>query len=93
MILVKLHEHTAETNRAWVKFNNLYGDIAYFSDLSDRAADEAINSIRDTFEDLLGLEKKLISMQESCNLWAKTVSEDLIRRHRLLLTIVSLILR
>jgi hypothetical protein len=72
-ILVKVREHIAETLRAWAKFNDQGGDIAYFSDISDRKADEAIDSIRDAFRDLLGFEQKLVSMRKNCKIWARTV--------------------
>lgn len=73
-ILVKLREHIAETSRAWAKFSNAHGDIAYFHDLSDPIADEAIASMRGTFTDLLGFEQKIGSMEENCRVWAKMVS-------------------
>lgn len=72
-LLVRLREQLAETNRAWTKFIGKHGDIAYFSDLSDRMAGEAIDSLRDNFEDLVGFEQKISSMEETCRIWARTV--------------------
>lgn len=76
-ILVKLREFLAEINRAWSKFSGKHGDIAYFSDLADRLADEAISNMRDDFESLIGLEQKICSMEKSCQILAKKVSFEI----------------
>lgn len=73
-LILKLREQLSETIRAWAKFSGEHGDIAYFSDLSNCIADEATDGMRDAFKDLLDFEQKVMSMEELCKMWARTVS-------------------
>jgi hypothetical protein len=70
----KLRGYLCRAIGIWSQFSGTYGDIAYFEDLQNHIAAEALSRIRKSFDDLARLEQKLRLLEESCKESAKTVS-------------------
>jgi hypothetical protein len=73
-LLSMLQQHLTSTIQAWERFNAADGDIAYFSDIEDLSARLCLENIREAFNELLVLERRLSHLRESCRETANHVS-------------------
>jgi hypothetical protein len=68
--------------KAWETFNSSDGDIVYFSEsdyskaASQRHAHRSLRAIKETFEELEGLQQKLVLLRDSSQDLAKDVSQS-----------------
>jgi hypothetical protein len=80
-LLGQLQERLSETIEAWEGFNSSDGDIGYFSDIDcspdaqqRRNCNESIAAIKETFEILRNLQRRLVLLEKTCQNLAKAVS-------------------
>jgi hypothetical protein len=74
-LLGKLLDDIARTNDAWASFTSANGDLAYFSDAHTNAhMVRTFNQLKDVFDHLLGLQKRLQRIAEQCEKRAQTVN-------------------
>ena len=76
-----MQERLSETIEAWEGFNSSDGDIGYFSDIDcspdaqqRRNCNESIAAIKETFEILKNLQRRLVLLDKTCQNLAQAVS-------------------
>ncbi len=79
-LLSELINNLSELIEAWKSFADQNGDICYFSDFCSATsrdfAYERLRSIKEMFDELLTLRRKLTKLQDSCRNWTKDVSQS-----------------
>ena len=65
-LLRKLNERFAKTNQVWARFNSHDGDRGYFADMRDSGTISMLSSLKNSFEELADLKKKLSRLERSC---------------------------
>ncbi|KAI8935688.1 hypothetical protein NX059_007209 [Plenodomus lindquistii] len=68
-LLRSLRDSLSTTLRTYEQFNGPSGDISYFSDLDGRSL-MALNTTKESFDKLVGLHLRLVSLDESCERFA-----------------------
>lgn len=76
-LLRKLNERFAKTNQVWPRFNAHDGDRGYFSDMRDSGTICMLSSLKNSFEELSDLKKKLTRLEKSCKESQQIVSPSL----------------
>ncbi|UPX18038.1 uncharacterized protein EKO05_0008361 [Ascochyta rabiei] len=66
-LLRKLNERFAKTNQLWARFNAHDGDRGYFADMRDARVICMLSSLKNSFEEMSDLKKKLSQLKKSCN--------------------------
>lgn len=72
-LLRKLRQRFSATFEAWDRFNSPDGGRKFFVHVPGPFSDSSLNGIKDTFQDLLDLERRLRFLDQSCEKHYKIV--------------------